>query len=78
MIRMPIKKWYPKHKGAVEPDRTIMLMAEARDMLTTWEVTKDKPLVDRHLRQMDKRYGAGSEMLVRRYMHTVKKQERYD
>lgn len=78
MIRMPIKKWWPKHHGPLEPDMTILLMAEARDMLTTWEVTQDKALVDRHLARMDKRYGAGAEQRVRQYMHKVKRHERHD
>ena len=51
-------------------------MAVARELLTTWELTKDKANVDRHLAAVEKIYGPGSEQLVRNYMHKVKKNER--
>ena len=76
MIKRPFKPWYPKHTGPLEPDRTIILMGHARELLTTWEVLKDKALVDRHLATMDKRYGKGAEQAVRQYMRQVKKYER--
>lgn len=53
-----------------------MLMACARELLTTWEAFKDKALVDRHLAALDTTYGPGSEQLVRTYMHKVKRDER--
>ena len=55
---------------------TILLMAVARELLTTWEITKDKALVDRHLAAVDKVYGAGSEASVRQYMREIAKNER--
>lgn len=70
------KVWYPKHHGAIEPDRTIMLMAEARELLTTWEVLRDKKTIDRRLAALDKIYGPGSEQSVRNFMHKVKRDER--
>jgi hypothetical protein len=70
------KPHYHKHKGPVEPDRTTLLMGVARELLTTWEITQDKALVDRHLAAVDKVYGAGSEASVRQYMHRIKKDER--
>jgi hypothetical protein len=51
-------------------------MGHARELLTTWEVLKDKQLVDRHLATMDKRYGKGAEASVRQYMRQVAKHER--
>ena len=51
-------------------------MGVARELLTTWELTKDKTLVDRHLAAVDKVYGAGSEASVRQYMHRIKRDER--
>lgn len=77
MLKRPFKPWYPKHTGPLEPDRTIILMGHARELLTTWEVLKDKALVDRHLGTMDKRYGPGAEQRVRYYMHQVAKDERH-
>lgn len=72
------KAWYPKHRGPVEPDRTTLLMGEARELLTTWEVTKNKKVIDRRLAALDKIYGPGSEQSVRAYMHKVKRDERND
>ena len=51
-------------------------MAAARELLTTWEHTRDKALIDRHLARLDKIYGSGSEQLVRQLMHKVKRDER--
>ena len=55
---------------------TILLTAVARELLTTWEITKDKLLVDRHLAAVDKVYGQGAEQRVRLYMREVAKNER--
>lgn len=76
-MKRPWKPDRPKHKGPLEPDRTILLMGHARELLTTWEVLRDKPTIERHLATMDKRYGPGSEALVRAYMHKVKADERH-
>lgn len=75
-MKRPWKPDRPKHRGPVEPDRTILLEGEARVLLTTWEVNRDKAVIDRHLAALDKIYGPGSEKLVRGYMHQVKKTER--
>ena len=76
LLKRQFKVWYPKHKGPIEPDMTIMLMGEARVLLTTWETLKDKELITRHLASMDKRYGPGAEQRVRDYMHEIKNTER--
>ena len=76
LLKRQFKVWYPKHKGPIEPDMTIMLMACARELLTTWETLKDKELITRHLASMDKLYGPGAEQRVRDYMHEIKKTER--
>jgi len=75
-MKRPWKPHYHKHKGPVEPDRTTLLMAVARELLTTWEITQDKALVDRHLAAVEKVYGVGAELRVRRYMRTIAKDER--
>jgi len=77
MLKREWKPWYPKHKGLVEPDRTILEMAVARELLATWAVIKDKALVDRHLAAVDKRYGAGAEQRVRDHMRQMVKIERH-
>ena len=51
-------------------------MANARELLTTWEVLKDKQLVDKHLASLDKLYGANVEQKVRQYMREIHKNER--
>lgn len=77
-MRRPWKPHYPKHRGPVEPDRTDLLMAEARVLLTTWEVTRDQANVTRLLARLDKLYGPGSEQTVRHYMHQIKREERIE
>ena len=76
LLKRQFKVWYPKFKGPIEPDMTIMLMACARELLTTWEALKDKELITRHLASMDKLYGPGAEQRVRDYMHEIKNTER--
>lgn len=70
--------WKPHrdtHHGPI-PDTEVLLTAVARELLTTWEVTKDRQLVARHLAAVDKTYCAGSEVKVRTLMHQVKQDER--
>lgn len=57
---------------------TTLLYAEARELLTTWEVLRNKATIERHLSVMDKKYKPGAEKLVRQYMHQIKKYERSD
>lgn len=69
------KTWYPKHKGPL-PEHRLLLRAAARELLTTWEATKDKALVDRHLAQMDKLYWPGAEQQIRQHMRDIARNER--
>ena len=71
-----MKRTYKPPSKRPSPSLHTLLAAEARELLTTWEVIKDKALIERHLATMDKRYTPGSEKLVRQYMHAVKKYER--
>ena len=77
ILKREFKVWYPKHKGPIEPDMTIMLMAEARELLTTWEALKDRETITRRLKKLDKLYGEGAEQRVRDYMHQVARDERH-
>ena len=54
-----------------------MERARARELLTTWLVTKDKALVDRHLAVSDKWFGPGAEQRVRDHIKAIAKHERY-
>jgi len=74
-VKRPWKPWYPKHKGPL-PDRRVLEMAAARDLLTTWELLKNKELIDKHLARMDKVYGKGAEERVRHYMREIRRNER--
>ena len=74
-MKRPWKPWYPKHKGPL-PDRRVLEMAAARDLLTTWELLKNKELIDKHLARMDKVYGKGAEERVRHYMREIRRTER--
>ena len=58
------------------PDMAVLLRAEARELLTTWEQLKDKQTIERRLARLDKLYKPGAETEVRRLMHEVKKEER--
>jgi hypothetical protein len=74
-----MKKWKPhyyKHKGPIEPDRRMLEMAVARELLTTWELTKNRPLIDKHLQGLDKVYGENANLRVREYMKEIKRNER--
>lgn len=65
----------PKNTGPL-PERPILERGAARELLTTWELTKDKELVDRHLARMDKLYGKGAEQRIRQHMRDIAKHER--
>jgi hypothetical protein len=67
---------YRRPSNAPSPSLECLLMANARELLTTWEVLRDKQLVDKHLASLDKVYGANVEQKVRAYMHEIKKSER--
>lgn len=58
------------------PDMAVLLRAEARELLTTWEQLKDKQTIERRLARLDKIYKPGAETEVRRLMHEVKRDER--
>ena len=75
-MKRPWKPDRPKHRGPVEPDWTILLEGEARVLLTTWEITRDKANVDRRLAALDKIYWPGAEQAVRQLMHKVNRDER--
>ena len=55
-----------------------LLMAEARELLTTWEVLKNKATIDKRLALCDEKFGFGCERKVRDYMHKIKKEERFN
>jgi hypothetical protein len=73
---MKRKYIYRKASNAPSPSLECLLMACGRELLTTWEVLKDKQLVDRHLASLDKVYGANAEQRVRQYMREIKRDER--
>ena len=73
---MKTRHIYRKASNAPSPSLECLLMACGRELLTTWEVLRDKALIDKHLSQLDARYGANAEAKVRAYMHEIKKNER--
>jgi len=74
-MKRPFKPWYPKHHGTL-PERRILERGAARELLTTWEITKNKALVDGHLARMDKLYGQGAEERIRAHMRDIRRNER--
>lgn len=73
---MKARHIYRRPSNAPSPSLETLLMASARELLTTWEVLRDKELIERHLASLDKVYGANAEAKVRAYMHEIKKSER--
>jgi len=74
-VKRPFKPWYPKHKGPL-PDRRVLEMAAARELLFTWEADQNKAAIDKMLARMDKVYGKGAEERVRYYMREIRRNER--
>ncbi len=74
-MKRPFKPWYPKHKGPL-PDRRVLEMAAARELLTTWEADQNKEAIDKMLARMDKVYGQGAEQRIRQYMREIRRNER--
>jgi hypothetical protein len=73
---MKRKYIYKRASNAPSPSLEALLKACGRELLTTWEVLRDKALIDKHLSQLDALYGANAEAKVRAYMHEIKKTER--
>lgn len=73
----PLRPYKPP-SNRPSPDMPTLLRAVARELLTTWEATRDKALIERHLSVLDKNYKPGAEREVRRLMHEIKKYERSD
>lgn len=67
---------YRRESGLPSPSLEALLKACGRELLTTWEVLRDKELIDKHLKALDGLYGANAEARVRAYMHQIKKHER--
>ena len=73
---MKRKYIYKRASNAPSPSLEALLKACGRELLTTWEVLRDKELIERHLKALDGLYGANAERKVRAYMHEIKKHER--
>lgn len=73
---MKHKYIYRKASNAPSPSLETLLMACGRELLTTWEVLRDKELIDKHLSQLDALYGANAEAKVRQYMREIYRNER--
>jgi hypothetical protein len=67
---------YRRPSNAPSPSLECLLMACGRELLTTWEVLRDKELIERHLKALDGLYGASVEQRVRQYMREINKNER--
>jgi hypothetical protein len=53
------------------PERGILERARARELLDTWNVTKDKALIERHLAAGEAWYGEGSSERIRGHMRAI-------
>ncbi len=74
-MKRQFKPWYPKHKGVL-PERRVLEMAAARELLTTWEANQNKEAIDKQLARMDKVYGEGAEQRIRQYMREFRRKQR--
>ncbi len=74
-MKRSFKPWFPKHKGPL-PDRRVLEMAAARELLFTWEANQNKEAIDKMLAKMDKVYGQGAEERIRQYMREIRRNER--
>jgi hypothetical protein len=73
---MKHKYIYRRVSNAPSPSLECLLMACGRELLTTWEVLRDKELIEKHLSSLDKVYGANAEAKVRQYMREIHRNER--
>lgn len=73
---MKHKYIYRRASNAPSPSLETLLMACGRELLTTWEVLRDKELIEKHLSSLDKVYGANAEAKVRQYMREIHRNER--
>lgn len=53
---------------AISNDRYQLELAEARELLCTYEVTKQKVLTDARIKYLEKLYGTGVISRIRTYM----------
>jgi hypothetical protein len=81
-MKWPASYWKERFARSSRPRRTgpgdgkMLEMGEARVLLTTWEATKDKKLLERHLKRAEKLYGPGAAERVRKYMRWIADNER--
>jgi len=75
-MKRQFKVWYPTHSGPL-PERSVLERAAARELLTHWELTKNKAAVDAMLAKMDKIYGKGAQDRIRQHMRNVARYERH-
>jgi len=75
VIKKQWKQHYHKHSGTL-PERRTLEMAVARELLTTYEITKNRELIEKHLGLLDKLYGANAHLRIREYMKEIKRNER--
>jgi len=68
ILRKPYKRM--KNTGPL-PERGILERARARELLDTWEATKDKALIERHLAGGEAWYGEGSSERIRGHMRAI-------
>lgn len=53
------------------PERQTLERARARELLDTWNATKNKQLIERHLKSDEKLYGDGASDRIRGHMRAI-------
>jgi hypothetical protein len=69
-VKKPWKPHRPKHSGPL-PERELLEWAQAKDILSAWELSPTKATVERWLAHSEKLYGPGSAERIRAHMKAI-------
>lgn len=68
------KPTYRRTKNYPSPTYQVLLKGEARVLYHHWLATGDKASVERRLAVIDKVYGEGAQLRIRRLMRDIKRE----
>jgi len=69
-VKRAWKPHRPKHSGPL-PERELLEWAQAKDILSAWELSPSKATVERWLAHSEKLYGPGSAERIRAHMKAI-------
>jgi len=68
------KPTYRRTRNIPSPTYQVLLKGEARVLYHHWLATKDAAAVERRLAMIDKVYGEGAQLRIRRLMRDIKRE----